>query len=98
MATSGASRGGTKALGWTIVVVSALWLAICGFMALLASGFGIDASGWAILSAAIVAGALVLVLGTSLVRGRGPSKLGWVGIAVTLLIVVAALGDSVSEG
>jgi hypothetical protein len=97
METSGASRGGSKALGWTIVVLSALWLAICGFMALLASGFGIDATGWAILSAAIVGGTLLFVLGTSLVRGRGPSRLGWVGIVVTLLIVVAALGDNVSE-
>jgi uncharacterized RDD family membrane protein YckC len=95
--TSGERRGGRRALGSFLIVCSSLWLALCGFMALLASGFGIDAAGWAILSAAVVAGSLVLVVGVSVLRGRWPSRLGWLGIAVVLLVVVAALGDTVSE-
>jgi hypothetical protein len=67
-----------------------LWLVFWGFVALIATGFGGDAGGWAILTASLIAGVLGVVLGISLVRGRGPGKVGWIltGGAILLLVLI----------
>jgi hypothetical protein len=87
------------ALGIGVIVVSALWLLFWGFIELLALALGGDPSGWVLVTAALVVGVLGAVLGIALVRGRAPSRLGWIGIAaVIVFLVLVPLGQVEEEG
>ena len=65
---------------------------------MLALALGGSTSGWVIASVGLAAGVLVFVLGITLVRGRQPSRLGWLGVggamvALLVLPVGSWLGD-----
>ena len=70
-------RGVPVALGILAIVVAVLWALLWGTVALLASAFGSDGSGWLVVSVALVAGLLLFVLGVCVIRGRPPSRVGW---------------------
>lgn len=82
-------RTGPVALGVVAIIASVLWTLLWGALALAASAFGGDTSGWVIVSAALAFGVLVFVLGVSLVRGRPPSGWGWLAVAGTVLALFA---------
>lgn len=85
-------------LGIVAIIMAILWVLFWSAVALFASAFGgDDTSGWVIVSVALVAGVLVLVLGVSLVRGRRPSRVGWSVVAGAVLAVFAVPVGSVLD-
>lgn len=82
-------RVGSVAFGTLVIVASVLWTLFWGAVALLAWAFDGDTSGWVITSGALAAGVLVFVGGISLVRGRQPSRLGWLAVAGSLVALLA---------
>lgn len=80
-----------------MIVASVLWTLLWGLLALAASTFGGDTTGWVVASVALALGVLVFVLGVSLVRGRPPSRTGWLVTAGASLAVFVLPVDSYLE-
>lgn len=78
-----------------MIIASVLWTLFWAVVALAASAFGSDVtSGWVLVSIALALGVLAFVLGVSLVRGRQPSRMGWLAAGGALLALLALPVDS----
>ncbi|HEX2495200.1 MAG TPA: hypothetical protein VHK46_00050 [Gaiellaceae bacterium] len=91
------SQRGRRALGILVIVASALWTLLWGLLALVAWTLGGDTTGWVVASVALAFGVLAFVLGVSLVRGRPPSRMGWLVTAGASLAVFLLPVDSYLE-
>jgi hypothetical protein len=80
-----------------VIVASALWTLLWGLLALVAWTLGGDTTGWVVASVALAFGVLAFVLGVSLVRGRPPSRMGWLVTAGASLAVFLLPVDSYLE-
>ncbi len=82
-------------IGVILIGAGGIWTLLWGYVALLASGFGIDAFFWVIIAACLAVGIYVFFLGISFVRGSpslgGIVRFGTIGLVVTPVLVAAVV-------